>query len=255
MMRMIQSSSRASIRLSVIAVLAVAGLMIGLSALPHRAFADDAKTDALAKKKDAKRKAVPAKDTKKMPALQFKMKDIDGKDQNLAQYHGNVILVVNVASECGLTPQYKGLQELYDTYKDQGFVVLGFPANEFGRQEPGSDSVIKDFCTKNFKVTFPMFSKVVVKGEGICPLFSYLTSKEAGHEFGGEIAWNFNKFLIDREGRVIGRFEPRTAPNAEPLVEAVTKALEQPIPPDSALAKQKKATSDAPSKKRDRQGH
>lgn len=186
----------------------------------------------------------------KMPALQFKMKDIDGKEQDLRQYYGHVILMVNVASECGLTPQYKGLQELYSKYKDKGFLVLGFPANEFGGQEPGSDTEIKAFCSKNYNVTFPMFSKVVVKGEDICPLFAYLTSKDADHKHGGEIKWNFNKFLIDRNGKVIGRFEPRVAPDAEKLMQEVEEALEKPIPDDSPLAEKiKKEKRSKPEKK------
>lgn len=235
-----------------LSILAIATIMLGTLALSARALADEPS----GKKKSEPKQTSSNKDDAKMPALRFKVKDIDGNLQNLSQYHGNVILVVNVASRCGLTPQYKGLQELYEKHKDRGFVILGFPANEYGRQEPGSDSEIKDFCSKNFKVTFPMFSKVVVKGEGISPLFAYLTSKEAGHDFGGEIAWNFNKFLIDREGRLVGRFEPRVAPDAEPLVDAVTKELEKPIPEGSQLAKQLNETPAEKTKKKPaRRGH
>lgn len=187
-----------------------------------------------------KKKTSSMSENSKMPALQFKVKDIDGKEQDLRQYYGNVILIVNVASECGLTPQYKGLQELYDKYKKQGFVVLGFPANEFGGQEPGTDTEIKSFCSTKYKVSFPMFSKVVVKGDGICPLFAYLTSKDSGHKKGGDIAWNFNKFLIDRNGKVVERFEPRVAPDAAKLVKELEEALERPIPDDSPLAEQNK---------------
>jgi len=120
-----------------------------------------------------------------MPALQFKMDDIEGKEQDLRQYHGNVILMVNVASKCGLTPQYDELQKLYDKYHDQGFEILGFPANNFLGQEPGSDEEIKQFCRKNYGVTFPMFSKISVKGKDKCDLYKYLTDKKADHEHGG----------------------------------------------------------------------
>jgi glutathione peroxidase len=157
--------------------------------------------------------------------LDYSVKDIDGKDVNLADYKGKVILVVNVASKCGLTPQYEGLEALYEKYKDQGFVILGFPANEFGAQEPGSNAEIKEFCKLNYDVSFPMFSKVVVKGQGIHPLFQYLTSKDTNPKYAGEIQWNFNKFLIDREGNVIGRFEPRTKPESEEVAKAIETAL------------------------------
>ena len=179
--------------------------------------------------------AEPAKDTQpkgdhakhmkanKPSALSFTVKDIDGKDQDLSQYKGKVVMIVNVASQCGLTPQYKDLESIYEKYKDQGFVILGFPANEFGKQEPGSDSQIKEFCTGKFHVTFPMFSKIVVKGEGIAPLYKYLTSEKSGH--GGEIKWNFNKFLIDRNGKVIERFEPKVSPDDPKVTKAIETAL------------------------------
>ena len=157
--------------------------------------------------------------------LEFKVKDIDGKEVNLANYKGKVVLVVNVASKCGLTPQYEGLEALYEKYKDKGLVVLGFPANEFGSQEPGSDSDIKQFCSSKYNVTFPMFSKIVVKGQGIHPLYQHLTSKDTNPKYAGEIAWNFNKFLVDRHGHVVGRFEPKTAPDNAELVKAIETAL------------------------------
>jgi glutathione peroxidase len=157
--------------------------------------------------------------------LDFKVKNIDGKDVNLADYKGKVILVVNVASKCGLTPQYKGLEELYEKYKDKGFVILGFPANEFGSQEPGTDSEIKQFCSLNYNVKFPMFSKIVVKGEGIHPLYQFLTSDKTNPKFAGDIKWNFNKFLVDRQGNVIARFEPKTTPEeCEKTIEAALSA-------------------------------
>ncbi|MCB9858243.1 MAG: glutathione peroxidase [Phycisphaerales bacterium] len=174
-----------------------------------------------------------------MPALEFKMKDINGKEQDLRQYQGNVVLMVNVASKCGLTPQYEGLEEVFKKYKDRGFVILGFPANNFLRQEPGSDEEIKAFCKKNYGVTFPMFSKVSVKGKDKCDLYAYLTNKKADHKFGGSIEWNFAKFIIDRDGRIAHRFSPRTTPDDKEFVAAIEKELEKAIPEDSPLAKRR----------------
>src|SRR6185369_1065893 len=132
--------------------------------------------------------------------LDFKMKDIDGKDVKLKKYKGNVLLVVNTASKCGYTPQYEGLQATFDKYKSQGFYVLGFPANNFGGQEPGTEAEIKEFCTSKYKVTFPMFAKISVKGTDQDPLYSYLTNKETNGDLSGDIKWNFTKFLVDRKG-------------------------------------------------------
>jgi glutathione peroxidase len=155
--------------------------------------------------------------------LEFKVKDIDGKDVNLSDYKGKVILIVNVASKCGLTPQYEGLESLYEKYKDKGLVILGFPANEFGSQEPGTNAEIKQFCTGKYNVTFPMFSKIVVKGEGIHPLYQFLTSDKTNPKYAGEIKWNFNKFLVDRQGNVVARFEPKTTP--EECEKTIAEAL------------------------------
>jgi glutathione peroxidase len=168
-----------------------------------------------------------AQDKPAMPdsVLKFTMKDIDGKPVDLAKYKGEVLLVVNVASQCGLTPQYKGLESVYEKYKGQGFEVLGFPANEFGKQEPGSNEEIKTFCTGTYNVTFPMFSKIVVKGEGIDPLYQSLTSKETNPKFPGEISWNFAKFLVNRKGEVIARFSPRDEPDSEKVVKAIEAAV------------------------------
>jgi glutathione peroxidase len=146
--------------------------------------------------------------------LDFKMKGLDGKDVDLSQFKGKVVLLVNVASQCGYTPQYKGLQALYEKYGKEGLVVVGVPANEFGGQEPGSDEEIARFCKSNYDVTFPMLSKVVVKGKGITPLYQYLTSRDTDPKFAGEIRWNFTKFLVARDGRVVGRFEPKVKPEA-----------------------------------------
>ncbi|MBY0230202.1 MAG: glutathione peroxidase [Gemmataceae bacterium] len=167
--------------------------------------------------------AEPAK--KAGPALQFKMKDIDGKEVDLSKYAGKVVMFVNVASECGLTPQYEQLQATYEKYKDKGFVIIGVPANEFGKQEPGTDEEIKKFCTDKYKVTFPMMSKVVVKGKGIDPLYEYLTTKtDKKHQ--GAIGWNFAKFLVGKDGEVKARFEPRTKPESKEVVAAIEKELE-----------------------------
>ena len=165
----------------------------------------------------------------KMPAknmpLQFKMTDIDGRSVDLAEYKGQVLLLINTASKCGLTPQYEPLQAVYGKYKDRGFTVLAFPANNFGQQEPGSDEQIKEFCSMNYNVTFPLFSKVSVKGDDICPLYTYLTSEETNPGFSGEIPWNFTKFLVDRSGKVVARFEPKTRPDDEAVTAAIEKEL------------------------------
>jgi len=155
----------------------------------------------------------------------FKVRDIDGKDVKLKSYKGKVVMVVNTASKCGYTPQYEGLQALYDKYKDKGFVILGFPANNFGGQEPGTEAEIKEFCTSKYKVTFPMFAKISVKGEDQHPLYAYLTSKETNPNFGGDVSWNFNKFLIDRSGKIVGRFTSKDKPMAESLTAEVEKHL------------------------------
>ena len=157
--------------------------------------------------------------------LRFKMVDIDGKNVDLSQYKGRVLLIVNTASKCGFTPQYKALQAVYEKYRDQGFAILAFPANNFGQQEPGTDEQIKSFCSTNYSVSFPLFSKVSVKGEDICPLYGYLTSEKMDPGFSGEIPWNFTKFLVDRKGRVVARYEPRTTPDDKALVEQLEKAL------------------------------
>jgi glutathione peroxidase len=146
--------------------------------------------------------------------LQFEMNDIDGNKINLSDYLGKTLLIVNVASKCGLTPQYKGLQALYEQFKDKGFEILGFPANDFMGQEPGTEADIKQFCDINYKVTFPLFSKIKVKkGDGQSELYKYLTSKESNPGFEGEIEWNFQKFLVNKEGSVIKRYSPQTSPD------------------------------------------
>jgi len=149
---------------------------------------------------------------------------IEGDDITLEKFAGDVILIVNTASECGYTPQYKGLQELYETYSDQGLTILGFPANNFGGQEPGSDEEILQFCEVNYGVEFQMFSKVSVKGDDIHPLFDYLTSTE-NKDFRGEIKWNFEKFLVDRNGNLIRRFRSSVEPMSSELTGSVEDLL------------------------------
>jgi len=153
----------------------------------------------------------------------FTLNSIDGAPAPLSAYTGKVVLPVNVASKCGYTPQYAGLEKLYEKYKDKGFVIVGVPANNFGAQEPGTNEEIKSFCSRTYNVTFPMTSKVSVKGADQTPLYQFLTDK--GSKTGGEIKWNFTKFLIDKNGNVVGRFEPAATPEAADLVKAVEQAL------------------------------
>jgi glutathione peroxidase len=169
----------------------------------------------------------PTAKQEKAPAspLDFTVKDIDGKDVNLADYKGKVVLIVNVASKCGFTPQYEGLEKVYKKYSDQGFVIIGFPANNFGGQEPGSDEQIKTFCTSKYNVTFPMMSKISVKGDDKHAVYKFLTEKETDGEFAGEIGWNFTKFLIDRNGAVMARYASKTKPEDPTVTTAIEKAL------------------------------
>lgn len=155
----------------------------------------------------------------------FTMRDIDGVDTKLSTYRGKVSMIVNTASKCGFTPQYEGLQTIYDRFKDKGFVILGFPANNFMGQEPGTEAEIKEFCSTKYKVTFPMFAKISVKGEDQHPLYNFLTNPATNPDFSGEIAWNFNKFLVDKNGKVIARFGSREAPDSEAVIAAIEKAL------------------------------
>lgn len=152
----------------------------------------------------------------------YKVKSISGEDVSMSEYKGKVVLIVNTASKCGFTKQYEGLEELYEKYKDQGFVILGFPCNQFGAQEPGANEEIKNFCTSTFSVTFPMMSKIDVNGDDADPLYKFL-KKEKGGILGDDIKWNFTKFLIDREGNVVDRFASQKTPKA--LEKEVEKLL------------------------------
>ena len=150
-------------------------------------------------------------------------KTIDGEDTSLADYKGKVVLIVNTASKCGLTKQYDALEEIYDKYKGKDFVVLGFPCNDFGNQEPGTLEEIKTFCETKFDVSFPLMEKVHVKGPDQHPLYTALTGEEGA--FPGNVKWNFGKFLIGKDGKPIARFEPRQKPDSEPVIEAIEKAI------------------------------
>lgn len=153
---------------------------------------------------------------------QIPLQTIDGDTTSLAAFKGKVVLAVNVASKCGYTPQYEGLQELYSTYGDSGLVVVGIPANNFGGQEPGTNEEILDFCTSRYSVNFPMMAKISVKGDNQHPLYTYLTRESP---YSGEIKWNFTKFLFDRQGQVVARFEPKTAPTDPAVVDKVKELL------------------------------
>lgn len=155
----------------------------------------------------------------------FTLNTIDGQPAPLAAYKGKVVLLVNVASRCGYTPQYTALESTYEKYKDRGFVIVGIPANNFGGQEPGTNAEIKTFCTSKYNVTFPMMSKVSVKGEDTTPLYQFLTDKTTHPQTGGEIKWNFTKFLVGPNGHVITRFEPEVTPDAPEVTSAIEKAL------------------------------
>lgn len=146
------------------------------------------------------------------PIYEFQAKRLNGKEQSLAEYEGKVMIIVNTASKCGFTPQYEGLEKLYQQYRDKGLVVLGFPCNQFGAQEPGEGGEIQEFCQLNYGVSFPMFDKIDVNGNGTHPLYDYLKKQATGVLGTESIKWNFTKFLVDREGRVIDRFAPTTKP-------------------------------------------
>jgi glutathione peroxidase len=157
----------------------------------------------------------------------FTMKSIDGQQVSLGSYTGKVVLLVNVASKCGFTPQYAGLEALYEKYKGKGFVIVGIPANNFAQQEPGTNEEIKKFCSNKYNVTFPMMAKVSVLGDDQAPLYSFLTDKSANPQIGGDIKWNFTKFLFDRSGKPVARFEPAVTPDSPEVAAAIESALGQ----------------------------
>jgi glutathione peroxidase len=155
----------------------------------------------------------------------FTLNSIDGQPTSLATYKGKVVMLVNVASRCGFTPQYTALESTYEKFKDKGFVIVGIPANNFGGQEPGTNAEIKTFCSSKYNVTFPMMSKVSVKGDDTTPLYQYLTDKSANPSTGGDIQWNFTKFLVGRDGQIVARFEPKVTPDSPEVTSAIEKAL------------------------------
>ncbi len=172
--------------------------------------------------------AVAAENSKDVPpVLQFKTKSLDGKDVDLAQYKGKVLLIVNTASHCGFTPQYKGLEALHEKYSKDGLAVLGFPCNQFGRQEPGTPQQIQDFCTSKYKVSFDLFEKIDVNGKNRAPIYKWLTSAEATPADPGPVGWNFEKFLVGRDGKVIARFRSPVRPSDPKVVAAIETALEK----------------------------
>ena len=193
------------------------------------AFAAALAVGAVALAKPGDQKDVVKEPTKmaatKGSPLDFTVKSIDGQETNLSEYKGKVVLMVNVASRCGLTPQYKALESVYGKYKDRGLVVIGFPANNFNGQEPGTNEQIKEFCTTKYNVTFPMMSKISVKGDDKHALYKFLTEGKAGEDFAGDVEWNFAKFLVDRNGNVMARFSARTTPDAPQVTESIEKAL------------------------------
>jgi glutathione peroxidase len=164
--------------------------------------------------------AIPAKGV-----YSYTLKSIDGQPVSLGSYRGKVLLLVNVASKCGYTPQYAGLESLYEKYKDRGLVVVGIPANNFAAQEPGTNAEIKTFCRNKYNVSFPMMAKVSVVGEDQAPLYAFLTDKSVNPQIGGDIKWNFTKFLFDRNGKPVDRFEPAVTPDSPQVTAAIEAAL------------------------------
>jgi glutathione peroxidase len=159
--------------------------------------------------------------------LDFKMKSLDGQEIELSKYKGKVVLIVNVASRCGLTPQYEQLQSLHQKYASKGLAIIGFPCNQFGAQEPGTSQEIKQFCSTKFGVTFDMFSKIDVNGDDACPLYKHLTSLDTKPKGAGKIEWNFEKFVLNRKGEVVARFAPRTKPDAPEVLKVIEAELEK----------------------------
>lgn len=167
-----------------------------------------------------------ARDNQPVSPLDFTVKSIDGKDQSLSQYKGKVVMIVNVASRCGFTPQYQQLEAVYKKYADRGFVILGFPANNFGGQEPGTNEQIQQFCKSKYDVTFPMMAKISVLGDDKAPLYKFLTEQPTAGDFAGEIGWNFTKFVVDRNGNLIARYNSKVKPDDSIVTTEIEKALD-----------------------------
>ena len=176
---------------------------------------------------DVEENSTSSESVKPKSIYEFPLKDIDGKDVKLKKYKGTVLLIVNTASKCGYTPQYESLQKIYEKYNAQKFYVLGFPANNFSEQEPGTEKEIKEFCESKYKVTFPMFAKISVKGADQDPLYTFLTGKETNPAFAGDISWNFNKFLVNKKGEIVARFSSKDKPDSEVVTQAIEKYLKE----------------------------
>jgi glutathione peroxidase len=206
-------------------LVATIGLLVACGEMNNNANNNNAAiaNDAAGANKETNVSNLPPLEQKSV--YDFAVKGIDGNEVKMDQFRGKVMLVVNVASQCGYTPQYTGLQNTYEKYKDQGLVVLGFPANDFGAQEPGSDADIKQFCTTKYKVSFPMFSKLTVVGSSKHPLYRFLTEKATNPKFAGEVDWNFNKFLIGKDGQILNRFVSDDEPDGNKVVGAIEEAL------------------------------
>src|SRR5688572_22682515 len=215
-MSMTRQQARRPAGLVVIVALTVVGALVAL-VVGRAAAAEESK-------KESSMSVATTQPAAAAP-LGFTVKDIDGKDYDLSRHRGQVVMIVNVASRCGLTPQYEGLQKLYDTYKDRGLVVIGFPANNFKGQEPGTDEEIKSFCTSKYGVTFPMMSKISVKGDDQHPLYKQLTDPVTNGPMAGDIGWNFTKFLVGRDGKVLARFDSKVKPDDAKVIETVETAL------------------------------
>ncbi len=167
----------------------------------------------------------PTEPAKEKSLFEFTMKDIDGNDVKLEKFKGKTLLIVNVASKCGFTPQYEALEAVYKKYKDRNFEILGFPANNFLEQEPGTEKEIKEFCSLKYNVTFPMFSKISVKGADQNPFYTFLTNEKTNAGFSGDVSWNFEKFLIDGNGKTVARFKSATTPDDPKVIEAIEKTI------------------------------
>jgi len=172
-------------------------------------------------------RAEDKKENKVPPVLNFKMDNIDGKPSDLSKYQGKVVVFVNVASKCGYTPQYEALEKVYEKYSDKGLIIVGVPANDFGKQEPGTNDEIKEFCTSKYNVKFDMLAKVSVKGDDKCDLYKFLTSKDTDPKYAGEVEWNFEKFIISRNGEVVGRFKSKIKPDSDDFIKAIETELDK----------------------------
>jgi len=159
--------------------------------------------------------------------LSYEVTSLSGEKVDLSKYKGKVVMIVNVASRCGATPQYETLQQLHEMYGDKGLVILGFPCNQFGKQEPGTAAQIQEFCTSNYGVTFDMFSKIDVNGDNASPVYKHLTSEETNKEYAGDIRWNFEKFLIGKDGKVVARFRTGVQPNSDQVIAAIERELKK----------------------------